>query len=919
MKSRTSSAARASRRRGPVARAALGLAWILGAVHVLAVAMHLIASALFPPSRLTPLVRDQLARALDVPIALREAHIRILPRPSIALSDLVIGDPRGYRRPAAWPRGGLAAARRAYAALEIGPLFSQRLEIAALGLEDVQITVVRNEAGTGNWEGLGGKRIPAPGKSPEFDLTLRRLDLARARVQSYDARSGADFAVQRADAVLALRTTGSGRNRELQATVRLTGLGDRRPWPVGERPIVLRHDARSEEPGARWTLRRVTLERGRLALAGHGTLEGPEQVLDFKLDTATLPIEDLLEILPRERNTPLADLTGSGAIRLALEAKGPLLNGRTPRIRARAELAGGRLAFASRNLAVESLAFDLLATEQGADLQWLTGRLGRSQFAVSGTSLDWVAPRLRGRVRANLDLADVARFLPLADSTKLTGIVRADLEGAGRLPQRAGAAPTGTLDFGWNGRLTLAGVSAEGIGAGYPVSGVNGEIGLSPGRAWATGLTAQLGRSDVTVDGTVERPFEFFADATGRSRRPDPAAIARFALRSRVLDGDQLFPAQTRADPLPRVRAEGTVAIGRLTMRRFSATDLVGRVRYANGVTSVDEAVCAAYDGRMRGTAWFDLSERADPRYVVRATADSLDANALLTAWTPARDLAFGKLQMSIELDGKGLGPQDVAQSLTATGLAQILGGRLAGSRVLAQIAEFTGVDRFRLLSFRDLAAPFRVARGRVIFDPIAITTGGTDWLAKGSVGLDGTLDFRIGALVPPQEVRALPASLTRAAGALLDPNGRLSLDMTVGGTVERPRVGWDRERTASRLVSGVTQRAVDALTKQLGSALGDSLDLSREGIESKADSIVQEQQKRLAQEVERQKDELTNRAVDELTKLFTRPAPPPSPPPADTAAAPLLPPPPQPPPPPSPAPPTSSPADSAARGDSAG
>ncbi|MGH7726376.1 MAG: AsmA-like C-terminal region-containing protein, partial [Candidatus Eiseniibacteriota bacterium] len=786
-------------------------------------------------------------------------------------------------------------------------------------LEDVDVTAVRNEQGLANWEGLGGKRAAAAPKSPEFDLSLRRLDLKRARARSYDARSGAYYEVQRADAVVALKTTGGGRDQEWKANARLSGIRDRKPWPIGSRPIDLSFEARSEGAGARWTVKRVSLERGALKLAGHGTVEGPERVLDFALDTTTLPVKDLLEVLPRDHVPELEDLSGDGTIRLALQAKGPVANGRLPQIRARAQLTDGRLTFARRKLSLEGLAFDLAATEQGADLKSLTGRVGRSQFAVSGVSRDWVAPRVRAHVSANLDLADVAGFLPLADSTKLAGTARAELDGAGLLS----AGTTDALDFGWSGRMALANVSASGLGLGYPVTGVNGDIGLSPGRAWATGLTAQLGRSDVTVDGTVERPFEWLDAATGRAARPDPNAVAHFALRSRVLDGDQLVPARPNENPLPRVRAEGTIAVGSFKFRRFAATNLLGRVRYVNGVTTLEDATCDAYRGRMRGTGWFDLSNRSNARYVVHATADGLDANELLSAWTPAKNLAFGTLQMSIDLDGKGLTPQAVAQSLSAKGLAQILGGRLAGSNVLAQIATFTGVDRFKLLSFRDLAAPFRVVQGRVVFDPIAVTTGGTDWLAQGSVGIDGTLDFRVGALVPPNEVRALPSNLTRTAGALLDPGGRLSLDMIVDGTVQRPRVRWDADRTASRLVSNVQQQAVDQLAKMLGSTLGDSLDASKQGIEAKTAAIVEEQQKKLVQEVERQKENLANRAVDELTKLFNRPAPPPAPPPPDTTgadttrvppASPSPPPAPAPAPAPTPAPTAPTPPDTGAR-----
>jgi hypothetical protein len=178
-----------------------------------------------------------------------------------------------------------------------------------------------------------------------------------------------------------------------------------------------------------------------------------------------------------------------------------------------------------------------------------------------------------------------------------------------------------------------------------------------------------------------------------------------------------------------------------------------------------------------RAAAWFDFNDRRHPRYQVHGTADQVDANQLFSAWTPAKNVAFGTLQMTIDLDGAGLTAAELRKSLSAKGIAQVLGGKLAGADLFAGLARFTGVDQWRILSFRDLSAPFHVTNGRVVFDPLALTSGETDWLAQGSVGLDGTLAFDVAALVPPSMVPQLPQALARVAGAALDPSGRLTLD----------------------------------------------------------------------------------------------------------------------------------------------
>jgi hypothetical protein len=82
---------------------------------------------------------------------------------------------------------------------------------------------------------------------------------------------------------------------------------------------------------------------------------------------------------------------------------------------------GGSLAFKSRALAVEQLAFDLVASESGADLTSLSGRIGRSVFRASGLARSWSDPRLKAHVEASTDLAEVARFLP---SRRLDGARR---------------------------------------------------------------------------------------------------------------------------------------------------------------------------------------------------------------------------------------------------------------------------------------------------------------------------------------------------------------------------------------------------------------------------------------------------------------------------------------------------------------
>jgi len=846
-----------------------GLALLLG-VPAIALTM------LFPPERLTPLVRDGLARALDARVSLNRASLAFVPQPAVRLEGVVIGDARGYRRPAAWPRGGLAEAKAILANVDFGALLRRKIALTGLTFEDARLTLVRNEDGLGNWEAFLKKE---PSKTPSFELSLDGLALQPGRFSYYDARDGAWFDVRRLEGKLALHNSDKGRSQRIQFIARASGLGGRTGWPIGARPIELSADLDGRNRGTTapdwlWKVRKVGLKRGQLELTGRGTITGPDQVLDFKLDQSKVPLRALLELLPKDQQQKLTDLNGTGTVQLALVAQGPMSQGRLPHVRGRAAMSGGSLAFRSRGLAVEPFGFDVSVSEIGADLKSVTGRIGRSEFRGSGLVRSWSDPRLRAHVEANTDLAEVGRFLPLADSTRLAGRAQLALDGAGPPDRR----------FGWSGTVRLAEASASGLGLGYPVTHMTGTLGLSPGKAWATGLSARLGKSDVTVDGTVERPFEFFAQATGRAKVRDPGAIARFALASNSLDGDELFPARTDDAAMPRVRAEGSFKVGAFKLQKFAGKNLAGRLVYQDGVTKVDGISLDAYGGNARGNAWFDWNDRRHPRYQVHGTADNVDANALFSAWTPAKNVAFGTLQMTIDLDGAGLTAAELRKSLSANGIAQVLGGKLAGADMFASLAKFTGVDRWRILSFRDLSAPFKVTNGRVVFDPLALTSGETDWFAKGSVGLDGTLDLDVAALVPPAMVPQLPQALARVAGAALDDKGRLTLDLDIGGTLSHPNIQWDADRTASRLLERGPETLL-ALVSALGGSLSDSIATGQSTIDKIANRVFESQKEKLSTEAKDQQKDLGTTALAELERLFrekSKPAPPPL---ADSAA----------------------------------
>jgi hypothetical protein len=279
-----------------------------------------------------------------------------------------------------------------------------------------------------------------------------------------------------------------------------------------------------------------------------------------------------------------------------------------------------------------------------------------------------------------------------------------------------------------------------------------------------------------------------------------------FNAASSYLDLAEFLPKTPGAPILPNATGGGRVNIARLKSQKLDVQDVVARVQLEPGVMIVSEYAMRAYGGTASGAARFDLRDAAKPTFDVKTQVDSLDANAILSTWTPARNLLHGSLGTTLSLAGAGLTPADLKQTITAVGLAAVANGTLGPGPALEAVARFTRIPALKQLRFKDGHVPFRVERGRVVTDPVVLDGPHGEWRLTGSVGFDGTLDYAVSATLPAEVVEQIAARSALAAGALTDPQGRLLLDLRLTGRAAAPQVAWDSQAMRDRLAGKASQ-----------------------------------------------------------------------------------------------------------------
>ena len=244
--------------------------------------------------------------------------------------------------------------------------------------------------------------------------------------------------------------------------------------------------------------------------------------------------------------------------------------------------------------------------------------------------------------------------------------------------------------------------------------------------------------------------------------------------------------------PLAAADAEGTLAVGELTLRGGERLSNVA-ARFTSRDAKLDAAFSAAkvMGGNVRGELAFDGKRVDAPGVHLTLDAQDLDLPAIAAAAGIKRDIRGGKVRASVDIRGLGTTPHRVASTmsgsiLVVSGPATL--GRAAGQgeSALAQLAG--ALDPLQSV---DAATQLRCAVFRLpltdgiahVDRSIAIETG------KLGATASGTLNFR-------DETLDLSVQPQLRAGVKLDVSQIASL-VRVRGRFDKPSVAVDVEKSA--------------------------------------------------------------------------------------------------------------------------
>lgn len=782
---------------------------IFGVVILVLLAILLVVPFLIPTAVYKAQIEAAATQSLGRTVSLQgNPKLAILPVLSARIDGVEIANPEGFSDETMIEAGRLSAS------IKILPLFSQRVEVAQIRLDDATVRLERLADGTTNWQ-LGD---PERQQSGDFETGIDSAALTNASVFYRDWTTNTQFALTDFDATAQLRafdqpliSDGSGmlNGQSFGYSVHLETIAN----IINSEPVAL--DFKLE------TILGAVKYDGTIILTELPSVDG-----EFELYSDAL--KDLIPLVSGF-NTPIATekfdaINASGKVRGALEA--------------------------------------------------LTLNFSNLSFEASGLKVDYAGEVIMGAVptldgELSLNASDAQQLLkpghPLLPILALLGDVdfTANLQGSLLAPSLSNVRLSQTSedlrtdftgDFGFagnqplNGEISISSSNPRAVlgafGFELPETDRFKSFSLS-GTSTGSVLSPTLTGANITLDDTSltgelsgdlqgERPR---IAATLQTDRLDLVEVSGGSHSSRA-SGSAATEAWDNTDldlsALNLLDAEVSLIAGEIALDQITMEDVKVVTRLANGRLLTEfrqtgeQPGFRAFQGNWSGNILLDASA-ALPTLQITASADSISTQEMLGSLAGFQNLT-GIGNVEVDLNSRGNSIQALMSGLNGSVRSDLSDGVLKGVN-LAQLVQ-KGSDLRSLLSgggltiasFADALSPnattdfseflgsFEIQNGIARVSDLRINNPSLGVTGSGQIDIGmRTLDL---SLTPRIDAEATGAGSTIGVGSIAVP-------LRVFGNWNAIQYGLDAEAVQAQLSARLRDRATSAITDQIGGEAG--------------------------------------------------------------------------------------------------
>jgi hypothetical protein len=750
---------------------------LLAALLIVVVASGLVLALrlVFTPERLRALAVEGASRATGLKVTLEDAHLSFLPF-GVKLAGLTLREPSS---PAP-----LLELETGLVRVKLLPMLQKRLVMETLELLRPRVVLPERDSGQvvpGALAALaapgGGVRKETQGDSRSlgFEGSIRQLRVRDGRIEWPEATLGGAV-LEGIDLTASIDAKERGKRVASRGSLDVQRIALPSFAPAEKTLADLSPSVDFEleflplESAGELHLKKVALASESFQLEAEGELEGLGSGEGFSaLDIRAKGALDLARLekgfLPPQTRT-------EGELRFDLAAKTspstPASAGASlPEITGSLELEGGEVQAPSLGVPLRGISLRTSLSSGDARVERLAFAAGRSEVSATGVVVH-AFTQPHAKIEARTRFLDLVELFPPSSTSRTSA---------------KGGEPHGAEAAGLLAPLALP-IAAE---ISFEIDSLVTEAGSVEG-------------AKLDFD-SLRRPIRLTASA----RR---AELAELVL------GSVLAELDLSAD----AGATGTFRASEVEAYHLPLKEVTGKISLEeNRLLRLRDVQGRLFSGDVQGLVDVDFATPRNPRFRVESSARAVEANELLSALTPARDVLFGKLDLNSVFSGQGSEPSDVLRSFSGEGKLHTRAGRVTRTPSVAAVWRALQLGEEDIIAFRDLVTSFRVAEGRVETEDLVISGGDAEWKISGFTTFDAKLRYAVQVTLNDELSRLYRKRIGQdLARIFANTEGRLVLDLTIEGEAANPKVVVDTEKLTERARANLEQSLERELTRGL-------------------------------------------------------------------------------------------------------
>lgn len=274
----------------------------------------------------------------------------------------------------------------------------------------------------------------------------------------------------------------------------------------------------------------------------------------------------------------------------------------------------------------------------------------------------------------------------------------------------------------------------------------------------------------------------------------------------------------TAAPALPFRLLTADVSIGELRQGTMNVRDLTLPVRFEAGTLTVKPIRGAIGSGTISGgLTLHDLVGK--PSYALKLDVQKAPVEEFARGLIPFKLGLTGALSGAIDLAGPGFPGAEAGESLRGNLAGTVEQGKIIETETIRKLRSALGIEANTDLAFKTITHVLRIEGGRLLLDKVRGDLGADKFELTGVLGLDKSMNLGLVLRLAPERLKGSSA-LAEFARYSRDAEGRLPIELSIGGTTDSPKVQLKAGKFLDVAGKGLKENLMQALSKSLSEKL---------------------------------------------------------------------------------------------------